>query len=421
MKFLRILSTVTLIGLAIAALASPASASTYSLLTTIALPTTVANTQLGGAFTSFDLSYIDPTTQRDYVTDRSNAVVDIISTSTFSVLGQAGGFTGQQATTSTSGPNGVVAIGSSLFAGNGNSTVLSFNVSNPAAPTPLLSPIATGGTFRADEMAYSPTFNSILVANNADTPPFATLFNATTGAVLASHITIPGTVASSGLEHPVWDPNTGTFFINVPTISGVDAGGIAEISTAGAVLHLYNLGLFGIASCAPTGLALGGSGNLMIGCGNSSTQTIVLNPTASGGNGAIVTTIAGISGSDQLAYDPTLGDFFVTGTNAGLSLFDVISDSTYSIVDSVLLPNVNAHSIAVDPLTNDVFVPLEGTIQAAADSLCPLGCVAVYATTAPAPTPEPSSLSMLGAGLISLMAAFAWRRRYLPAERPPAA
>src|SRR5947209_4575108 len=90
------------IGLAAtAAVAAPP----YQLLTTISVPADAANRQPGGAFTSFDISFFDPATGNDYVADRSNAAVDIFSGSSLTFLGRAIDFTGQQATTSVSGPD----------------------------------------------------------------------------------------------------------------------------------------------------------------------------------------------------------------------------------------------------------------------------------------------------------------------------
>ena len=42
-------------------------------------------------------------------------------------------------------------------------------------------PINTGGSFRVHEMAYSPSANLVLAANNVDNPAFGTLVNASTG------------------------------------------------------------------------------------------------------------------------------------------------------------------------------------------------------------------------------------------------
>jgi hypothetical protein len=377
----------------------------YSLLTTIGIPTAGVNVQPGGAFTAFDISYFDPTTGLDYVSDRSNASVDIFSGATNSFVARAPGFTGQQATTSVSGPDGVLVVGSTqtMFAGNGNSTVLSFNVSNPAAPTPAFPPINTAGSFRTDEMSYSPTANLVLVANNADTPAFASLINASTGAVVVGHITIPGSLPTGGLEQSLWDPNTGTFFVSVPAFAGTnDPGGVAEISTSGIVLKTIHLSSLGISACSPAGLVLGGSGNLMIGCSTSGTQTVLLNPA---GSGSIVKTFGQISGSDELWYDSTLNDYFVTGVDGGTRAFDVISDTSDLVLQTVPLPDVNAHSIAVDPLNGEVLVPLEGTTSAGADPLCQSGCIAVFAQT----VPEPGSLPLFLTALLGVIGVSVWR------------
>jgi hypothetical protein len=381
-----------------------ATPTTYSLFTTIAVPSAgpAINPNLGGSFASFDTSFFDPTTRLDYVADRSNASVDVFSGSTF--LGRTASlFTGQQTTTSASGPNGVLTISNgsqhTLFAGDGDSTLKSFNISSASLPPPQQFPaLNTGGSFRADLMAYSPSANLVLVVNNADSPPFATLVNSSTGATVVGHITIPG--VTEGLVQPVWDPNTNSFFITVPQFGTSGPGGVAEIKTDGTVGRLYDFSAFGITNCSPTGLALGASGHLMVGCGDTSTQTVVLDPT---GTGSIVTTFAQISGSDQIWYDPTLGDFFATGVSGGGRVFDVISDASLEILQSVGLPDVNAHSIAVDPGNGFVYVPLPASTSFVADALCPLGCVAVYAQS----VPEPGTLALLGIAAASL----AWCRR----------
>lgn len=416
---MRHIHSVALAGaVALAAAAGPAVAEPFvplELLSTIAIPASAQNNQSGN-FTAFDISFVDPTTGLDYVADRSNAAIDVFGNQQFlsRTPGTTNGvqtFAGQQSSTSISGPDGVLVTNGggnhTLFGGDAGSTLRAFGLTGAGLPTAQLFATNTGGgPFRVDEMAYSPTTNLILAANNANAPAFASLVNASTGAIVHGNITIPGATATDGLEQSVWNPSTGTFFVSVPAIAGSAPGGVAEIDTNGNVTHVYNLATLSggaITSCSPTGLTLGGSGNLMVGCGNAGTQTVVLNPTANGGNGAIVTTLAAVSGSDELWYDATNHDFYVTGVDpSGNRVIGIFADGTYSLLQSIDLTalgadNVNAHSVAVDPFTGDVYVPLEGTTPAGIDTLCPSGCVAVFGV------PEPGSLPLLVVGLAGLI------------------
>lgn len=410
-KCSAVLATVSA-GALLALLPSAAHAITYNFLTDIAVPPDLA-VNPSGDLSAFDISYFDPVTNLYVLGDRSNAGIDIISGASLTFLGRAGGFAGATGNNATSGPDGVVIAhtptGTTLFGGDGPSLLRAFSIANPASPVQLgYSPVSSGGMFRVDEMAYSPSTNLLLAANNADQPAFGTLFNASTGAIVHGHISIPGAGPTDGLEQPVWDPKTNSFYISVPSFNG-DPGGVAQINPDGTVGTLYKFAALSggaITACSPTGLALGASGNLLVGCGTAKTQTVLLNPTANGGAGAIVATNTSFSGSDEVYFNPALDAFYVTGTNAaGQRIFAVLADdASLSTITSVDVPNVNAHSIAVNPLNGDVFLPLEAS---ASNDICTAGCVAVYATSS---VPEPGTVSIL-AGAMTVLGWLGWRRR----------
>src|SRR2546425_2490000 len=154
---------------------------TVKLLATVPIPTTDRGATLV-PLRAFDISWVDAATQLYYLGDRSNKSVDVVDakTNTF-VKHITGGFKGvvfkanNTADNDRSGPNGVVVSGHFLFVTDAPSRVVTIDLRTDQIV--LGGDVSTGGTDgnRADELAFDPQDRLLLVVNNADDPPFASL------------------------------------------------------------------------------------------------------------------------------------------------------------------------------------------------------------------------------------------------------
>src|SRR5690349_14826628 len=130
-----------------------------------------------GHLVVFDISWLDPDTERYYLADRSNNAIDVVDAKRNVFVKQIakGSFTGFTGNNDTSGPNGVVTSGRWLFATDAGSRVVAIDLHGDQ----IVDSVSTGGApgLRADEIAFDARDNLLLAANNADSPPFATLIH----------------------------------------------------------------------------------------------------------------------------------------------------------------------------------------------------------------------------------------------------
>jgi hypothetical protein len=395
-------------------------------LTAVAIP--------GNPLRSFDISFVNPDRDEFYFADRSNSSIDIIDTETLKFKRFLGGFVGVallgngNVDNNHSGPDGVATHGRWLYAGDGNSTLKIFDLNAPPALA-LKQSISTGGTTRVDEMALTTDGELLLAANNAEDPPFATLF-AANGDDATNHTskiiktTIDPAILPPGfglsIEQPAWDPKTRRFYTSLPVVANnpqgcnfgqlpgpitCDGGLLVTDPTAptavqGAFNPATNTGVVLLHACGPNGATVGPDHNLLLGCtpqnNPSDTTTLVINA-----KNKEQTPIVHITGSDEVWFNKGdqryyLGasrDCTIPGTpcpaaSQQTAVLGVIDAETNLLIEKV--PQSSAsHSVAADSEHNRIFViqvaPVAvvgsgGDTTTVGAGICGTsnGCVAVY-------------------------------------------
>jgi hypothetical protein len=372
------------------------------LLKTIPIP--------GEALRGFDISWVDASTERYYLSDRSNKAIDVIDAKIGTFLKQIniGGFVGVvfdgdgAGDNSRSGPNGVVASGRWLFAGDGGSRLVSIDLTNDTVADTLLT--AGNDPFRANELAYDPEGGIILITNSGDSPPFVTLIsvNQSNGRLTKlARITLDaahGVDATNGLEAVAWNPGTGRFYVSIPELSGPGGtgpnGAVARIDPHTATVDA----LFPVEFCQPGGLAVGPHRDLLVGCtvvfdtagdawsatdaNTAAPRSVIMDAR----NGRIERVVRGVSGSDEVWFNPGDGQYYLSATDQPggpvLGVIDAASQTLAQVVPTLnvegkafVFPEGSAHSVAANPHNNHVFMPLP------ANNVfphCLNGCIAVY-------------------------------------------
>jgi len=376
-------------------------------LTAIAIP--------GNPIRSFDISWVDPERAEYYLADRSNAGVDIIDTRHNTFKKTIGGFVGitlNAAGTAVdnnhSGPDGVTSHGKWLYAGDGNSTLKVIDLEKGK----IVATVSTGGTTRLDEMALTPDGKLLLAVNNAEDPPYATLFTAngddednsvaSLAKISVSTTYIPGGFGQS-IEQPTWNETIHRFVVSVPIIAnnpsdpaGCNYGQLSgAVTCSGAVLVIDPTNLatpvekvVPLVHCGPNGATDGPNGNVMVGCTPNNqagdNETTVLNVTTFN-----YVDVGDLSGSDEVWFNEGSNRYY-TGSSAmhGGAVLGVVNGTTNFLVEAI--PQSSAsHSVAADSRRNKVFVPqvapksvvgAGGDVTTVGAGICGgmSGCIAVY-------------------------------------------
>jgi hypothetical protein len=349
---------------------------------------------------AFDISWVDSDSELYYLADRSNAAIDVIDAkkATFvrQIHGNPGPFKGFTGNNDTSGPNGVVVSGRWLFVTDAPSRVVTIDLTTDK----IVSDVSTGGAagLRADELAYDSKDGLLLVVNNADSPPFASLIRVDKGNGLLTAdpkpcgtppCRITFTTATNGAEQPVWDRGTGRFYMSIPEVGGVVSNGaVARINPNGALETL-----FPVQFCQPAGLTIGPREDLLLGCSvvfdtagvpwtAADTKTAApIQIIMDAKTGAIDKRVAGVGGSDEVWFNPGNGRYYTGSRNNPtgpvLGVIDAKSQTLIQVIPTVNKAPGSAHSVAVNPHNDLAFVPLPANNVFPS---CLNGCVAVFGT-----------------------------------------
>jgi len=392
---------------------------------------------------SFDISFVSKERDEYYLGDRSNKGVDVINTNSLAFVRTITGGTGACSSctfvgvvvnkkgavdNNHSGPDGVASHGRWLYAGDGDSTLKVIDL-NIAGPNAIVQSVSTGGTTRVDEMALTTDGKLLVAANNAEDPPFATLFNAngdnaTSTVSIIAKLTVNPTIIPPGfglsLEQPAWDPNTQRFYTSIPVIannlSGCNYGQVAGPITCdggllvtdpknpqpvyGAYTATTNTGVIALHSCGPNGATLGPHNNIMLGCtpGNNPSDTItqVINVKTLN-----FVNVGNVTGSDEVWHNSGDNRYYLGAskdcTTPGspcpaatqqTAVLGVVNGTTNFLIEKVPQSS-GSHSVAADSEHNRIFVPqvapvsvvgTGGDTTTVGQQLCGStnGCVVVY-------------------------------------------
>jgi len=367
---------------------------------------------------AFDISFDDPRLGLYILSDRTNGSIDMVDAEHATFMGRVGAvcpagnpaphycFQGVvlnpatgAANNNLSGPDGDVIVDhKEIWAGDGDSRIKVIDIATKS----FVTTISTGGADRVDEMAYDPRDHILAAANNADSPPFITLFDTNAKTILGKMVFTTagvGVDAENGIEQSQWSPETGLFYVSVPQV-GTDPtiGGVSVIDP-----HTMKvLRTLLVKNCSPAGLALGPHHEALIGCSAAfpvepaapapkvpqTTISVMIDITSTSAtvDGAVVATVP-IGGNDEVWYDKGTNHYFLGArgnlvANVVTPILGAIDASSHKL-DPSASTSTTAHSVAADAESHYVFVPI-GFVPATAPGTdttnpCPkLGCIAAY-------------------------------------------
>jgi len=333
----------------------------------------------GNPILSGTKSWVDDVTKRYYLTDVSNAGVDIIDAKTFAYVGRVPGFIGTGANAATSGPNSIVFTGDGkAWVSDGIAAVRVVDLATSAITATISTAIAAcdNGTIhncqRTNEISYDPEHHIIFVQNPSplDTAGAAVTID-TYGTFISSvsPYTVLGTITfpdRRGQEAPLYDASQHRF---LTAVSGRLVGTTyydqyvavidpAQVTRPFVMEKKYTIDCFALGIGASQGAtfgindpALSPVGKMVIpGCGKA-----LIMDTHTGAT----TPILQVGGGNETWYNSGDDRYYVTGVDVtnGVNSLGVINATTSAWIQSV--PALQATNPTALAETNAIFAVVQ--------------------------------------------------------------
>jgi hypothetical protein len=351
----------------------------------------------GNPILSSTKSWVDDATKRLYLTDVSNAGVDVIDTRTHAYVGRVTGFTGSVGAAATSGPNSITFSGDGkAWVSDGVSVVKVVDLTSLTVTATISTSISAcdNGTVhncqRTNEISYDPEHKIIFVQNPTPLDLTGTAID-TYGTFISSVAPYPvlGTITFTdrrGQEAPLYDPDQHRFLTAVSgrlvgtTVFDQYIAVIDPTVRPFVVEKKFTIDCFALGLAATPGAvfgindpALGANEKMVIpGCG----KALIMDAKT----GAI-TPVTQIGGGNETWFNKGDNRYYVTGADVttGLNSLGVIDATTGTWLQSV--PAVQATNPTASAVTNEIYAVVQTT---AAQVLAPTTDVSACSFFGPA-------------------------------------
>jgi len=335
--------------------ASPARAAGLKQVAEISIP--------GEPITDIGIMDIDQTSGLGYLADKTHKSVVAFDTRTDKFVARIAGFVGQLKDGNTSGPNGVVVAGAEVWVSDGDSTIKIID----AKTGKLAATLATGGTKRANGMAWGENIGVVIVANSNDDPPFLSFISTAPDRKILAKIPIPQ--SGENLERSAYHAPSGMFYTAIPVSRADTAKGLLAQTDGknGKLVKLHEL-----PGCHPHSLSIVSDSTIFLGCSSAHGPS----PKPGGdmaifaiAAGKVETYLTGFGGNGGSTVNRKLGQYYHS-TSAGTLM--VVDTKTKKGLQQIPTSN-GARSLGMSLANHRVYV------ATTAKELACRGCIVVYA------------------------------------------